>query len=391
MKYFFLTIKIKSKMQIFILFLFSAYCLPEEANSTFSFNFSFIQNLTNILYKERIYNKSYYYYSKEKESTQSKGFYLKLFMSIFWIFIYLNINSEFTNYIQRGVQYTVYLMTIIQIISHIFYQFFEEPSILFYLFSFNPYLIVEEKQYWRIITGQLFYLDANIFFCFNEFLFCLIGPIFEKQVGTTFFIFYIFIFMISIGFLEIFIHYIMFLCKFRFHFEYLNYGFSAVIFSIFPISRHISKKENKNRIPKISDKKLKSPSLKAKIKNINMNSPNPKQKIVDQSSPSPMSKRSLSPSPIQNNRSPSPPSLNFGGIPSNKVPLIPFIELFIMIINHTIFGQSFSSLICGVVVGNIFVKLFKNDFCSVNENFALIFNFFFPLSMIMYFFHYVYQ
>lgn len=254
--------------------------------------------------------------------------------------------KKYFRFLPPGVKFLIIFMIIVQFISFPFN--FIEPGLLIYLFSFNPYLILEEKQYWRIITGQLLH-SGFIHILGNMVQFLLFSPFFEKHVGKTLFIFYILNIMILIGFLEILFHYCLYLSIYRNHFGHLLVGFSGVVFSMFPISRYIVK--NNKQVTSV-----------------------------------PQHRRNLNRS--EDSRSPSP--ILIDGIEIDKYVLCPYNEWISLVLTYLVMPKS--SLTChlaGIIAGNIYVLIVEKYKFTVNENFARFFNVSICIGLISYFLYYI--
>lgn len=336
-------------MNLVIFFIFLVSCSENEVNS------SLFQRLSNKVYMNRMRNmKKNEAKNNNSEVSWYENPFFTIIFEIIWVILILDIcKNEFKSFkgfqkyyrhLTPGVKFLISFIAIVHLFSIIFS--FIESYLFIYWFSINPFFILEQKQYWRAITGQI--IHTNAFHCFSNLLeFFMAAQIFEKHVGTIRFIFFINIIMITITILYVLIHYLMYLSIYDNHFGYLSVGFSGVVFSMYPIARSIIEKERRT-------------SIRMNLASNGRSSP--------------------SPSPIIIFNRPYPQFIS-----------IPNIEWILLVVTSLIIpNASFLVHLLGIIVGHLYVFLFEKSYIlSINEGFALIFITLFPIFVILYFISYL--
>lgn len=277
--------------------------------------------------------------------------------------------ARYIRHLPPGTLKLTKFMINIHIFSTILWLIFRK-DVLPVLFAQSTELTFFDLQLWRMTTSV--FLHADIIHLFsNMFEFILCGPYFEKYVGTSFFIFHIFIISILVSIVEAIIHCIMFVMGFTKRIQTLSIGFSGVIFALYILAGDVARKKKKMR-------KLNHSHHKHKYVYVSDSSSSTSR------SPSPLTRRlghssgsSYSPSHLKISGT----NITYEDYFSNK--FTPWLVLIVTFLLSP--ASSFTAHFAGIIVGLIYIhflepyKLIPRD-----EKFVKRFNTCFPICVIIY-------
>lgn len=140
----------------------------------------------------------------------------------------------FLNNLHFGTRFLLIFMVIIYLI-----QFFLFDSTIEGILTFSPRKIIEEFQFWRLITGTFMH-GGILHLCMNMLSFAQLGLTFESKVGTLSYFFHIIVFGLIESLIHALIAWAMYLGGDSSAWSSSAVGFSGVLFALIVVDISIS-------------------------------------------------------------------------------------------------------------------------------------------------------